>query len=512
MKKIVLFFPPPFSSTRPYNGPPLGLLGISRQLDAEGYPIKIVTAAADPQYAETIVKECEGAICLGISSMTGYQIHEGRLVAQRVKERYPELPIVWGGWHPSILPMETLADPYVDIVAVGQGERTFYELVKCLEQKGDLSTVKGIGFKRDGKLVANSPRGIEPLDNFPPLPYHLLGDIETYIGNNEYGKRSLFYYSSYGCPHRCGFCIEEAVNNRGWKSLSAEKVADEVEGLVKKYGLDSLNIVDSNFFVDRQRVKRLCELLVERGVKIRWGNVGGRASTLIKYDEETWKLLEQSGWATVLVGVESGDQETLDFMKKDTKVEDFTRFAELCARHHVKIFGSYVIGFPWSKDPEECRKKIAVELKADIALMKKLYTKHPWTRNMIFQYLPYPGTTLMDDAVQLGITLPTSLEGWSKFLISPEEVNKMEHYQKWVSRKHVKMIPLLSTYIFFFLDRDSYEVYVKGRVKNPLVRLGATVMFYAFSALAHLRWKFEFFALPIDFYFYTLTRKYAKVG
>ena len=175
-KKIILVRPLVFSKTRMYYGAPLALLAISRLLaDENNYNIKIFDPTVNKNYIDSIIKEAKDALCLGISALTGYSIFDGLRIARAVKKKYPKLPIVWGGWHPSILPLETIKDPLVDMVVVGQGERTFTELVHALEHKQSLKNIKGLIYKtKTGKIISNPPRPLESLDNFPAIPYHLI--------------------------------------------------------------------------------------------------------------------------------------------------------------------------------------------------------------------------------------------------------------------------------------------------------------------------------------------------
>jgi len=128
-KKIILVRPLVFSQTRMYYGAPLALLAICRLLATEDkYDIKIFDPTINKNYISQIVKQSKNALCIGISSITGYSILDGLRIAQAVKTKYPQLPIIWGGWHPSILPNETIIDPLVDIFVFGQGGEEFYQV------------------------------------------------------------------------------------------------------------------------------------------------------------------------------------------------------------------------------------------------------------------------------------------------------------------------------------------------------------------------------------------------
>jgi anaerobic magnesium-protoporphyrin IX monomethyl ester cyclase len=508
--KVVLFFPNPFSSNRQYTGAPLGLLAISRILDSEGYKIKIIHPITHKDYATAVVDESKDAICVGISSMTGSQITDGLMVAKRIRSENPSIPIVWGGWHPSILPRETLESEYVDIVVKGQGERTFTELVHCIETRGDLRTVAGIAYKENGAIVDTQERKIECLDNFPPLPYHLI-DAPRFMANEEYGDRCILYFSSYGCPHRCGFCVEEIVNKRRWVSLSAERVVDDLERLKKAYGIDSVAIIDTNFFVNKERVKKICQLMIERGINIRWGNVNGRTSTLVKYDDNLWELMKQSGLSNILIGAESGEQSTLDFMQKDIDVNDTVEIARICKRHEVRILASYLAGFPWGGGVKSCERKVDAEIRITLKQIRKILRINTNIRPMFALYLPYPSTTLFSQSKQLGIDLPATLAGWSDFLIVGDNAVNTRKVQRWIKPRQAQLLHMLNTYIFFFLDPTSWRVYGQ-RIKNPVIRAIGFIGFHLFKAVVLIRWHTNFFAITFDFKVYSILRQHSNIS
>src|SRR5579884_1282971 len=149
-RKIVFFFPS-FSSSEATA--PLGLLAVSTPLLRAGYEICLIDSTITPNFKRRVLKEVKDALCLGISLVTGPMIRETVEIATAIKEWNPEFPIVLGGWHPSLLPKQTLAAPYIDYIVRGQGEDSFLELVQHLRAGSAPDFVAGIGFKRDGKLV-----------------------------------------------------------------------------------------------------------------------------------------------------------------------------------------------------------------------------------------------------------------------------------------------------------------------------------------------------------------------
>ena len=149
-KKIVFFFPS-FASSEATA--PLGILAVATPLVRAGYQVVLIDSTITPNYKKRVLEEVRDAICLGISLVTGPMIRETVEIANAVKEWDPDFPIVLGGWHPSLLPDQTLRAACFDYVVRGQGEDAFLELVQHLQSNAAVDLVPGIGFKRDGKLI-----------------------------------------------------------------------------------------------------------------------------------------------------------------------------------------------------------------------------------------------------------------------------------------------------------------------------------------------------------------------
>ena len=134
--KFVFFFPLTNKNNRHKVSPPLSVLACAAPLLKEGIEVEVVDARVEPGYERIVVEKMAGADLLGVSSMTGWQIADGLAVSEAVKQKYPDKPIVWGGYHPSLLADQTVRDPRIDIVARGQGEVTCLELARYL--KGEM--------------------------------------------------------------------------------------------------------------------------------------------------------------------------------------------------------------------------------------------------------------------------------------------------------------------------------------------------------------------------------------
>lgn len=507
--KVLLYFPSPLPYERNWKGAPLSLLAISRLLVKEKYDIKIYARHLQKNYQEDLISNGQNAICLGISAMTGFQIKDALEMAKKFKKKYPQIPIIWGGWHPSILPQETIKNKFVDIVVVGPGDETFPKLVHALQDKSSLNKIPGLLFKKNKKIIATSPANPPDLSKLPPLPYHLI-DVEKCIINTEYGNRTLAYISSYGCPHRCSFCVEEIVNKRKWNPVPAPIVIREWLSLVKKYKLDSIAVYDSNFFVDEKRVQKICQALINHKIKIKWGNANGRAGQLSRYQDKTWKLMAKTGCAMILTGAESGSQNALDFISKDMNVDELIKFTQLCHKYKIKILYSFLVGLPWSKDPQENNRFVHAEYQATLGLIDKLLKICDRNRYTYYVFLPYPGAKLFNQAVKLGLKYPHTLTAWSNYLMSPENAFETTLRQKWISPKDAQLTAMLTQYIFGLMDKDTYPV-LRKRIKNPVNQVIFDLSYNTALLLVNLRWKFKFFDFRFDYWIFSLVHRYAGI-
>lgn len=475
-KKVVLYNPQADQIYWKKGHPPLPLMAVSSLLDKENYKINIY----DHTEKVEVIRNLEGAICLGITCMTGYQIKDGLLLAKMAKEKFPQLPIVWGGWHPTVLPQQTIENEFVDVVVRGQGQRTFTELVKTLEVKGNLSGISGIAYKKDGKGVINPMRQFEDINNFPALPFHLI-DIEKYVAITRLGKRTIGYITSQGCPFRCGFCAEQVVYQRRWSGLKAEFVISEVQELVKRHKVDSLIFSDSNFFVDEKRVRDICQGI--KGLHISWGQVNGRADTLTRYKPETWEFMRDSGLQCILVGAESGLQECLDIVEKDATIQDTYEISRITKRYGIRIQFSMMIGVP---NPDK-KYSIKRELYKTLDLIYKLHKINRDNEFLLFVYAPYVGTPLYAVAKQLGFKEPGSFEAWGNYDLNEKHV-------PWVSDKYARLTWDLTYYFFFVSNSLSKTIAHYSIFKRSLLMLFTAPL----SLIVLLRFKTRFFLFPFE--------------
>ncbi|WP_298311621.1 cobalamin-dependent protein [uncultured Aquimarina sp.] len=208
MKKVILLYNP----KAVFFDMPLALLAIGSVIDQNKYDVIIVDGRIEKKPLSILKKHIDKAVCFGITVLTGSPIRDALTITRAVKKEKKDLPVVWGGWHTSLFPEQTLMDEKdIDITVQGQGEETFKELVKKITNKESLSTVKGICYRNEkGDIIKNPPRTIVPMDQYSDIDYGLI-DVEKYF--EKKGKRQLDYISSTGCYFRCSFCADPFVYN-----------------------------------------------------------------------------------------------------------------------------------------------------------------------------------------------------------------------------------------------------------------------------------------------------------
>jgi anaerobic magnesium-protoporphyrin IX monomethyl ester cyclase len=399
-KKIVFFFPA-FSSTEATA--PLGILAVSTPLLRAGYEICLIDSTITPNFQKRVLAELKDALCLAVSLVTGPMIKETVEIARAAKELYPDKPVVLGGWHPSLLPHQTLAAPYIDIVVKGQGEDAFLEIVQRIEAGESMKGVQGVGYKEDGHIVFNQPRELKPIRDLPPKAYHL-ADFDAY--ERVCGRRWAMYTSSLACPYNCAYCTNNSVYGRKWNALEPEQFVEETMDLTTRYNLQLLWVVDDNFLVDRDRAVGIAEGLVRRNAKFDW-SIQASTNLVNRLTVDELKLLRRAGLSQVAQGVDSGSPKVMHLMNKDfQKIETVYAAASKLTKAGIRPSFNMIFGFPGEGDAER---------RESIQLIMDICRKYPGAEFWTNIFTPYPGAPILDRAFELGIDVPKTLEGWVEF-------------------------------------------------------------------------------------------------
>jgi len=497
-KFIFLFHPHPIAEG--LRMVPLALLTISSLIEKE-YDIRIFHSYDKDEYLEAL-EHLDKAVCVGITALTGYQITDGLKFAKLVREKNSKVPIVWGGVHATIEPIRTAESPYVDIVVKGQGEETFAELVRALDEKKPLDGILGIVYKKDGQVINNPNRPYKSINNFPPIPYHLLNEtIQRYVKKNAFADRNLTYISSTGCPFRCRFCfLGNPMFSQAYDPYPAERVVRELKDLVDRYQLTGVEIRDSNFFVNENRCREIFAGLIKEKVKLTLSVLSARASQFVKFSDDFLELMRASGAVHIEIGAESGDQEMLDYCDKKLLVKDIITCEKRAKQFGIKITNLFITGFPIKEEHKaNPQKQLKKELYATIDLIAELFRINPLAEVLLSFYTPYPGALFYDESIKAGFNPPQSLEEWGS-------VNLTTLKTPWVSAAHKRKVIFLRK--LFLLKKLTSDEYFGEKAKNnkKLHWLKALGLNKALNKFIGFRLHAKFFYLPFEELFFPMMR------
>ena len=339
---------------------------------------------------ESLVKWFKPSI-VGITIMTGTYGSALR-TAKIVKKMCPDVPVIVGGPHPTILPEDTLREDCWDVVVKGEGEYSLLELVNCLERRKPLNAIRGISYKEEGAIRHNLPRPfIENLDLIPFPARDLIFEKERY-STNSFG----FVLTSRGCPYNCIFCASHMIWGRRVRYRSAENVIAEIKEVKEKFGTKIFRFNDDAFTIDQDRVRKICRLIIEEKLDIKW--YCGTEVDLISYD--LLRKMKEAGCVRIHFGVETGNPRVLKSIKKGVTLGQVRQALKMAKKVGITTITYFMIGFP-----DETRQ----EVRDTINFMKELKPdKAVWGI-----VTPYPGTELYGIVNEKGL-LP-NVPDWATF-------------------------------------------------------------------------------------------------
>jgi radical SAM superfamily enzyme YgiQ (UPF0313 family) len=340
MGMSVLLFNPPTALEGKPTIPPLGLAYLAAVLRENKIRVKIVDFDLEreklPSLEEIIDREQPAII--GLSALT-LQIENAYEMARRIKSRRPEIRVVIGGPHPSSLPESTLAESggAVDIVVVGEGEYRLLDIARGT----DLPDIKGIVFRKNGSWSKTPPSPpISDLDRLP-LPARDLLPIARYRGWGPLKKSpSTHLIASRGCPYECIFCSEKSVFGKTHRSRDPARIVDEIEHLVRVYGMREVAFYDDLFTLRKRNVMAICREILDRKLAIQWKTLS-RVDTV---DAEVLRAMKSAGCWLISYGFESGSQDVLNNIRKRQTIGQCLEAAAWTRQAGIKTFGFFMIG------------------------------------------------------------------------------------------------------------------------------------------------------------------------
>jgi len=323
---------------------PLGLAYIAKMLQREGHSVEVLDINAYRFTWDETVAELQSKV-FDVIGLTGIVTQYNALkdLARKVKALYPDKKIILGGPLVSAAPETVLKNIDVDIGIIGEGELTSVDLINTLEKGGGLENVNGICFKAGSEIIKTEPRDlIKNLDDIPSPAWELF-PMHIYLKHHNLGygsHNSINITTERGCPFHCTFCYDAFQNQA--RLRSPENIITELKELKRKFNIKSVHFCDETFTLNRERTIKICKMMIEEKLDLSWATLA-RVNLV---DEELLGWMKKAGCMTLSFGVESGNQDNLNKIRKGTTVEQGLKAIKITRKAGITPDASFMIGIP----------------------------------------------------------------------------------------------------------------------------------------------------------------------
>jgi radical SAM superfamily enzyme YgiQ (UPF0313 family) len=408
---LIYFINPPFKSeygrfSRESRSPaitksgalyyPLWLVYSAAFAQKNGHTVFFLDAPAkglnEEQSIDVINRNLSGKILFVLDTSTP-SIKSDIAFGVRLKKIFPGSFILLVGTHPSACPDETLSfDISIDAVARGEYDLTVHELAKTLETNANLETVKGITYRVSETEIIKTNENMPYMDNLDELPY-AAEFIKKYLDVKDYFFAAATYpaiqlFTGRGCPFRCNFCVyPQTMHGHKYRIRSAENIVGEFQYIADNFSeVKEVVIEDDTFTTDKARIIEICNLLIEKKLprRLNW-----LCNARVNLDFETMKMMKKAGCRLIIPGIESGNQQILNNIKKGTRVEQFEEYVKNAKKAKLLIHACYMVGNQ-GETMETMHETLRLALKLNTDTVQ------------FFPLIPYPGTEAYNWAKQNG--------------------------------------------------------------------------------------------------------------
>ncbi len=446
--------------------PPIGLGYLAACLEKHGFAVIILDLAIRRLTDDDLIRFIKkiGPLFVGITALTSY--YDGmKKLSHLLKTNCPNIPLVLGGVHVSSMPHESMIECQPDVIVIGEGEETTVELAAALSaKKGDLESIDGIAFWKDGKIhIAHDRKLLDNLDSLPFPAWHK-------INPNKYPKSPHGFImvhkqiapilSSRGCPHSCSYCASCKFWHQQIRFRSPSNVVDEIEYLYKHYGIREFSFWDDNLTIKRSHIEGICKEILKRHINALFSTPNGvRVDTL---DEFILKMMKQAGFYYLTFAVESGSIKVLHDNQKYTRLRKIIQTTRIARNLGFDLNSFFIFGFE-NETAEDAEKTI------------KLAKALPFDMKTFFILKPLPGSQVFERWAK-GVDL-TNFD-WSRtnYWDNGMSVSKLgvETAKKWRHRAYIETTvryPDFVKYIFYRFVKRGHWYQVKFLIRKVIYML-----------------------------------------
>ncbi|MES1225887.1 MAG: radical SAM protein [Bacteroidota bacterium] len=478
----ILFFNPRAADSKPRI--PNSILAVAASVEGQ-YEYSIVDGNMenDPLQKIILYLQTGNYGYFACTCMPGPQVKQAIPFTKEIRQRFPEIKIIWGGYFASNQYKTVLNSGWVDVVINGPGDKAFPALLDAFERNESFENINNLIFRKEDVLIKTPKDELYDLDSLNPLPYDKLNSfysLQHYLGKTYLGTRTIAYHSSFGCPFTCSFCAVVPIYNARWRGKSAEGIYSDIIYLKENFGGNAIEFHDNNFFVSEKRTLEFSKLIRKENM-IWWGE--GRIDTINKYKDESLATMRESGCKMIFFGAETGNDAVLKKMDKGgTQTgQQIKDFAARMKKFDIIPEYSFVLGLP-GDSPQQ----VMAQIDEDIAFIKRIKEINPDTEIIIYLYSPVPteGSEMYLQVLKSGFRFPEKLEDW----LSPA-------WEKFDLRKN-PLTPWLNAEM---IDKiKNFETVLNGYYPTVSdVRLSNTKR-KIISAISKIRYNTGFHHFPIE--------------
>ncbi len=369
--------------------PPIGLMYVASALEKVGFEVQMLDnylmKKTTSEVAELVAKTQPTIVGMTCGSATYPRCIE---TAKAIKAVKPDCKIIVGGWHASYMPDSLLANPEIDYVVMGEGERAISQLATAITNGNEqqATSIAGVACRRNGENVKNEPKLIEDMDEIPYPARHLL-PLELYDRTIEFldATPADVMSISRGCVFNCGFCETRKLWGNVCRGFSPNRVIGEIEDLQRRYGTKGIYFINDNFTLRKEKTIELCNLMIEKKLDLQW--VCDTRVDLVT--DELLGLMSRAGCKTIWFGVESASPRVLKRIGRNTTPQQVEAAFKLCRKHGIKTACSFMLGLP---------DETLADMEASLKFAKKL--SPDWCQFNTF--IAYPDSKLYNELMDSG--------------------------------------------------------------------------------------------------------------
>lgn len=494
MNEVILVYPRLGSMDAMVVDPPLSVLYAAADCVKMGVKVKVIDLRGERNYKKIISQAITPETKLiGLSVMTGNPLKYAKMVSQHVREKHPQVKIVWGGPHVTVVP-ETIEEDFIDFLIRGYGSVSLYKLYKA-QFDGKLDGIEGLSYKSEGQVIHNQRSDTFEVLSYQEIPYDLVDMNSTKYMRNYNQKRIFPLFSTIGCPYRCNFCVHpaiyEEINGAKWQTYDTSEVVGHIKMAIQKYQANHFVFFDDTSFRSLKHMRELFEKLVNENLGVTLEFRGCRINELREMDDDFLNLLVAAGGRVIQVGVESGSNRVLKEMQKGISAELVIEQNKKLARFpQIKCMYNFLYGMPG---------ETYEDLLATKNLAMQIVKDNPQSY-MGFggDWKPIPGTKALTNAMKYGdFKAPKTLEDWIE-IDSSDSHQKLVH--PWYSWKQNQLIKVLQITSFIIDNKLIKETEGNNQPFFVFVRLLSRI----YRPIGLFRLKFNFNYLMVEYEIFTV--------